>query len=35
MEKALNGSFDVGLLEFGLVMQIIKRIDVVYYHNNI
>jgi hypothetical protein len=34
MGKALNGSFDVGLLEFGLVMQIIKIIDVVYYHNN-
>jgi hypothetical protein len=26
MEKALNGSFDVGLLEFGLIMQINKKL---------
>jgi len=26
--KALNGSFDVGLLEFGLIVQINEEIDV-------
>jgi hypothetical protein len=30
MGKALNGSFDVGLLEFGLIMQINEEIDAVY-----
>jgi hypothetical protein len=30
MEKALNGSFDVSLHEFGLVMQISEGVDVVY-----
>jgi hypothetical protein len=34
MGKALNGSFDAGLLEFGLIMQISKGIDVVYGQNN-
>jgi hypothetical protein len=34
MGKALNGSFVVGLLEFGLIMQISKEIDVVYGQNN-
>jgi hypothetical protein len=33
MRKALNGSFDVGLLEFGLIMQISEEIDVVYDQN--
>jgi hypothetical protein len=28
--KALNGSFDVGLLEFGLIMQISEEIDIFY-----
>jgi hypothetical protein len=32
--KALNGSFDAGLLEFGLIMQISEGIDVVYAQNN-
>ena len=27
MGKALNGSFDAGLLEFGLIMQISEGID--------
>jgi hypothetical protein len=30
MEKALNDSFDVGLLEFGLIIQISEEINVVY-----
>jgi len=30
MGKALNGSFDAGLLEFGLIMQISEGIDAVY-----
>jgi len=30
MGKALNGSFDAGLLEFGLIMQISEGIDTVY-----
>jgi hypothetical protein len=30
MGKALNGSLDAGLLEFGLIMQISEGIDVVY-----
>jgi hypothetical protein len=30
MEKALNGFFDAGLLEFGLIMQISEEIDAVY-----
>jgi hypothetical protein len=34
MGKALNGSFDVGLLEFGLIMQISEEIDAVYGHNS-
>jgi hypothetical protein len=34
MGKALNGSFDAGLLEFGLIMQISKGIDVVYGQNS-
>ena len=34
MGKALNGYFDAGLLEFGLIMQISKGIDVVYGQNN-
>jgi hypothetical protein len=34
MGKALNGSFDVGLLEFGLIMQISEEIDAVYGQNN-
>jgi hypothetical protein len=29
MGKALNGSFDVGVLEYGLVMQIREVIDAV------
>ena len=33
MGKALNGSFDVGLLEFGLIIQISEEIDVVYGQN--
>jgi hypothetical protein len=28
--KALNGSFDVGLLKFGLIMQISEEIDIFY-----
>jgi hypothetical protein len=32
--KALNGFFDVGLLEFGLVMQVSEGMDVVYYQNS-
>jgi len=34
MRKALNGSFDAGLLEFGLIMQISEGIDAVYGQNN-
>jgi hypothetical protein len=34
MEKALNGSFDAGLLELGLIMQISEGIDVVYSQNS-
>jgi len=34
MGKALNGSFDVGLLEFGLRVQISEEIDVVYCQNS-
>jgi len=34
MRKALNGSFDAGLLEFGLIMQISEGIDVVYSQNS-
>jgi hypothetical protein len=34
MEKALNDSFDVELLEFGLIMQINEEIDVVYIQNS-
>jgi len=34
MEKALNGSFDVELLEFGLIMQINEEIDDVYGQNS-
>jgi hypothetical protein len=30
MGKALNDSFDVGLLEFGLIIQISEEIKVVY-----
>jgi len=33
MGKAFNGSFDVRLLEFGLIMQISEEIDVVYGQN--
>jgi hypothetical protein len=34
MGKALNGSFDIGLLEFGLIMQISEEIDDVYSQNS-
>jgi hypothetical protein len=34
MGKALNGSFDVGLLEFGLITQISEEIDAVYGQNS-
>jgi len=34
MGKALNGSFDAGLFEFGLIMQISEGIDVVYGQNS-
>jgi hypothetical protein len=34
MGKALNGSFDIGLLEFGLIMQLSEEIDVVYGQNS-
>jgi len=34
MRKALNGSFDVGLLKFGLIMQINEEIDAVYGQNS-
>ena len=34
MGKALNGSFDVGPLEFRLIMQISEGIDAVYGQNN-
>jgi len=34
MGKALNGSFDAGLLEFGLIIQISEGIDAIYGHNS-
>jgi hypothetical protein len=34
MGKALNGSFDVGLLEFGLITQISEGIDAIYSQNS-
>jgi hypothetical protein len=34
MGKSLNGSFDAGLLEFGLIMQISEGINVVYSQNS-
>jgi hypothetical protein len=34
MGKALNGSFEVGLLEFGLIIQISEEIDAVYGQNS-
>ena len=34
MGKALNGSFDPGLLVFGLIMQISEGIDAVYGQNS-
>jgi hypothetical protein len=34
MGKTLNGSFDVRLLVFGLIMQISEEIDVVYGQNS-
>jgi hypothetical protein len=34
MGKALNGSFNAGLLEFGLIMQISEGINVVYGQNS-
>jgi len=34
MGKALNGSFDIGLLDFGLIMQISEEIDDVYGQNS-
>jgi len=34
MGKALNGSFDVELFEFGLIMQISEGIGVVYSQNS-
>jgi hypothetical protein len=34
MKKALNGSFDVKLLQFGLIMQINEEIDAVYGQNS-
>jgi hypothetical protein len=34
MGKALNGSFDAGVLEFGLIMQISEGIDVVHGQNS-
>ena len=34
MGKALNGSFDAELLEFGLIMQISEGINVVYSQNS-
>jgi hypothetical protein len=34
MGKALNGSFNAGLLEFGLIMQISEGTDVVYGQNS-
>jgi hypothetical protein len=34
MGKAFNGSFNVGLLEFGLIMQISEEIDVIYCQNS-
>jgi len=30
----VNGSFDVELFEFGLIMQISKEVDVVYGQNS-
>jgi hypothetical protein len=34
MGKAFNGSFDIGLLEFGLIMQLSEEIDGVYGQNS-
>jgi hypothetical protein len=34
MGKSLNGSFDAGLVEFGLIMQISEGINVVYSQNS-
>jgi hypothetical protein len=34
MGKALNGSFDAGLLKFELIMQISEGINIVYGQNN-
>jgi hypothetical protein len=34
MGKALNGSFDAGLLEFGLIIQISEGIDAIYGQNS-
>jgi hypothetical protein len=34
MEKTLNGSFNIELLEFGLIMQISEEIDAVYGQNS-
>jgi hypothetical protein len=34
MGKAFNGSFDVGLFEFGLIIQISEEIDDVYDQNS-
>jgi hypothetical protein len=34
MGKSLNGSFDAGLVEFGLIMQINEGINVVYSQNS-
>jgi hypothetical protein len=34
MGKALNGSFDAGLLEFGLIMHISEGINAIYGHNS-
>jgi hypothetical protein len=33
-DGTLNGSFDAGLLEFGLIMQISEVIDTVYGQNS-
>jgi len=34
MGKAINGSFNVGLLVFGLIMQISEEIGAVYGQNS-
>jgi hypothetical protein len=34
MEKTLNGSFNIALLEFELIMQISEEIDAIYGQNN-